>query len=73
MFHVGEISYETAAGFDCADSTLWNSFGTDSLSGVSNAKYTLKYPGLFNTEGEFCCVITRYFTILLPSLFLYTA
>ena len=54
VFHIGEISYtfESENAFGCSDLTLWNGEGTDSLSGVSNAKYTLKHPGLFNTDGN---------------------
>ena len=52
VFHIGEITYETGDGFSCSDPTLWSGIGTDSLSGVSASKYTVKYPGLFNVERK---------------------
>ena len=58
MFHIGEITYETGDGFSCSDPTLWNGIGTDSLSGASVSKYTVKYPGLFNVERK-CFIIGK--------------
>jgi hypothetical protein len=49
IFHIGQISYNRGDAFAC--NPLFESYPTLSLSGASNAKYTVEYLGLLNMDG----------------------
>lgn len=48
VFHIGQITATTGSAYGCSDPDLWMGEPQLSLSGVSNIKYTLMYPGLIN-------------------------
>ena len=55
MIHFGQMSIDgdMGASFGCNHPGLWEKKGARSKSGKSFSKFTMTYPMLLNSEGEY--------------------
>ena len=52
ILHVGQITTEFGAGFDCSNTDLFEYASETSPSGLSRTKYTISHPWLLNGDGK---------------------